>query len=250
MDSHAARKIVSPLRHTILHPQWLLLRHERRLNKFYKPNLHGIVLDIGCAGKIARQSVIALGATYVGLDYPRTAVAMYGTRPDIFGDAHNLPVRSESADTVLILNVLEHLLEPDKALGEVARALKPGGKCLLEVPFLYPLHDQPFDYQRWTRHGLKTSAARAGLQVTSLVPIGKAPETIGLLCNLMLSRAILRLLANRNPLVILAVPLPVIIAGINIFARLLALVAKDDSMPIVYRAVLTKPGQAGTHGHE
>jgi SAM-dependent methyltransferase len=248
MDTHAARKLVSPLRHTIFHPQWLLLRHERRLGKFFKPNMHGIVVDIGCAGKTARQSVIALGATYVGLDYPSTAIAMYDTRPDIFGDAHSLPVRSESADTVLILNVLEHLREPDKALGEITRVLKPGGKCLLEVPFLYPLHDQPFDYQRWTRHGLETSAARAGLQVTSLLPIGKAPETIGLLCNLMLSRFILRLIINRNPLVILAAPLPVIIAGINIFVRLLALVAKDDSMPIAYRVVLTKPDHAGTHG--
>lgn len=241
MDSHRVRKLARRLRHTIFHPQWLLTRHERGLMEFLKPYLRGIVLDIGCAGMNAQQLVTQCGASYVGLDHPRTAMGMYGTRPNVFADAHHLPIGTESLDGILMLNVLEHLRDPDTALQEVERALKPGGACIIEVPFLYPLHDQPFDFRRWTSFGLREAAARIGLRVVSVVPIGTPAETAGLLINLALARGFLRLLAARNPFVVFGFLLPLAFAATNILARLVGSVAKDDWMPIVYRAVLSKP---------
>jgi ubiquinone/menaquinone biosynthesis C-methylase UbiE len=176
MNTRTVRELVRRLRHTVLHPQWLLLRHERELAGLMRTRLHGVVLDIGCAGMTARQLVLQSGANYIGLDYPRTAIDLYDTRPDVFGDAHCLPMHTASIDGVLLLNILEHVRDADAVLGETARVLKPGGVCFIEVPFLYPLHDQPFDFRRWTRHGLTQAVERAGLRVTSLLPVGTAPE--------------------------------------------------------------------------
>jgi SAM-dependent methyltransferase len=241
MNTRTVRELARRLRHTMLHPQWLLLRHERELGNLMKSRLHGVVLDVGCADMTARQLVIQAGADYIGLDYPRTALNLYDTRPDVFGDAHCLPMRSESVDGVLLLNVLEHVRDADTVMNEAARILRPGGICFIEVPFLYPLHDRPFDFRRWTGNGLAQTAERAGLHVTSLLPVGTAPETMGLLANLSLARALIRLAAARNPLAILGVLAPAAFLATNILARMLAWLADDDWMPTVYRAVLTKP---------
>lgn len=240
MAIKVARRLARHLRHTVLHPQWLLFRHERELRNIVAPNMRGLILDVGCAGQSAKHLVQEMGATYIGLDYARTATHLYGTRPDVFGDAHQLPIRSNSIDGVLLLNVMEHLRNAEVALKEVVRVLKHGGTCIVEVPFLYPLHDEPYDFQRWTRHGLSVVAERTGLQVTSLTETGKTPEAIGLLFNLALTRALIRMFARRNPFALLGLLAPLIFGMINCIAYILSILAKNSWMPTAYRAVLTK----------
>lgn len=58
-------------------------------------------------------------------------------------------------DVVLCLNVLEHIFEYQKAVTNIHAALKPGGVAVIAVPFIYPLHDEPGDYWRFTEHTLK-----------------------------------------------------------------------------------------------
>src|SRR3990172_708019 len=52
------------------------------------------------------------------------------TEPDIVGDIHNLTLKSESADGVLCMSVLEHISNPHKAVSEIHRVLRPGGILL------------------------------------------------------------------------------------------------------------------------
>ena len=58
-------------------------------------------------------------------------------------------------DVVVCANVLEHVPEPALAVGGMRRALRPGGLALITVPMMYPLHDEPGDYWRFTEHGLR-----------------------------------------------------------------------------------------------
>jgi SAM-dependent methyltransferase len=58
---------------------------------------------------------------------------------------------SEEYDLILYLNVLEHVFETAKAVENLHKALAPGGRLIVAVPFAFPLHDEPHDYYRFTR---------------------------------------------------------------------------------------------------
>ena len=75
---------------------------------------------------------------------------------DIIGDAHDLHmIDNESFDVILCTEVLEHLHTPAKAIAEFRRILKPKGTLILTTRFIYPLHDVPGDYYRYTKYGLE-----------------------------------------------------------------------------------------------
>ena len=242
------RRWLAPLRQTPLHPQWLVLRYERAALAAVAARLDGDVLDIGCADR-RLSTALSPSVRYVGLDYPDTAVTLYDTRPDVYGDAQCLPFSAGSFSCIALLDVLEHLPDPDAAVAEAARVLAPGGTLALGAPFLYPLHDQPFDFQRWTRYGLRQLVARHGLSIIEEDAFGQPGETAALLANIALARRGQRLLADRNPLVVLVLLLAaVLIPQRNLAAWLSARTAPpDDLMPLGYRLLCRKPEAADGH---
>ena len=77
------------------------------------------------------------------------------TGVDVVADAHNLAMFDEGEfECVLLTEVLEHLHTPEKAIQEMYRVLRPGGKIILTTRFVFPLHNIPGDYFRFTRYGL------------------------------------------------------------------------------------------------
>ncbi len=78
--------------------------------------------------------------------------------PDIVGDIHRLPFADSSVEAYLCLAVLEHVEDPQLAVRELYRTLKPGGQCLLYVPFLFYYHAETGyykDFWRFTHDGLR-----------------------------------------------------------------------------------------------
>lgn len=235
-----ARRIADGLRLTPLHPQWFaLFREERNLRKTCR-TLSGIVLDVGCADAKPRRFMPA-GAEYVGLDYYTTARDWYRTRPDIYADARALPLSDASIDHSLLLDVLEHIPDPERCLAELSRTLKPGGSLTIQVPFLYPVHDAPLDFHRWTRFGLRRAAEKNGFRIASERAIGHPLETAALNGNIALSQTVLNWARQRNPLALIGVLLPVIVPVLNVLAwGIAALGRQDDLMPYAYRMVWIK----------
>ncbi len=105
-------------------------------------------LDIGCGT-----------ALYGGL-FPNRTTLDIAERPgvpvDIIGDAHDLKMIKDSEyEVILCTEVLEHLHTPAKAIAEFHRVLQTGGLLLLTTRFIFPLHDTPGDYYRYTKFGLQ-----------------------------------------------------------------------------------------------
>lgn len=75
--------------------------------------------------------------------------------PDILGDicAHDFAGRT--FDVIVLSEVLEHVHSPHLAIANVRGALGEGGRLILTVPFMLPIHERPHDYYRYTRYGLE-----------------------------------------------------------------------------------------------
>jgi SAM-dependent methyltransferase len=58
-------------------------------------------------------------------------------------------------DMILCLYVLEHVFELEDAVRGMHRALAPGGRAVIAVPHLYPYHDEPADYWRFTEYAVR-----------------------------------------------------------------------------------------------
>lgn len=234
------RKCVAGLRRTPVHPQWFAFLRERRNLRDTCKDLTGLVLDIGCADAKPRR-YLPDAVLYLGLDHYSTATGWYGTRPDIYADAQALPFLDGSVDHSLLLDVLEHIPQPDRCLAEIRRVLKPGGSLTIQVPFLYPVHDAPLDFHRWTRHGLLQAARQNGFRVSRESAIGHPLETAALNANIAFSETVLNWMRQKNPLVMLAIVLPIFVLLANCMAWVLAALGRDDDlMPYAYNMVWIK----------
>jgi SAM-dependent methyltransferase len=76
-------------------------------------------------------------------------------QPDTLGDAHALPFPDSSFDRILCTEVLEHCHTPQLAVSEMHRVLSPGGKLVLTTRFVFPIHDAPHDFYRYTKYGMQ-----------------------------------------------------------------------------------------------
>lgn len=123
----------------------------KNLEKFLEQHKTDVlILDIG-AGKVKTNH------SYTKYFPNRLTVDVDSKRePDVVGDIHALPFQNESHEFLVCTEVLEHCHTPQKAVDEMKRILKPGGKLILTTRFVYPLHDVPHDYYRFTKYGLES----------------------------------------------------------------------------------------------
>ncbi len=239
-DIGRLKRLLKPLSRTPFHPQWFVFRDSRSKDQVVNQYASGVVLDIGCADGYA-AGLVGDNCKYIGIDYLYTATSMYMTRPEVFADAQELPIKSESIDTVLLLDVLEHLPRPAACLQEIRRVLKENGKLIIQVPFLYPIHDAPFDYCRWTEYGLAELCKQNKMKSVITVQVGKPLETSALLMNIGLCKLISNWFNRKSVFSILVLFLPPTILFINIFCYLLAFFSSDDPfMSHSYRSVWQK----------
>lgn len=100
------------------------------------------VLDIGCGDGTAAATAAPLlpGHRIIGVDWSQDALRRARTRIPyaIRGELTDggLPFGPDSADAVLFSEVVEHLVDPDSALDEIRRVLRPGGHLMLSTPNL------------------------------------------------------------------------------------------------------------------
>lgn len=126
----------------------------------------GILLDLGGGTPFQgyiQPDMLGPQTRYFSLDIRESA------SPHIVGDVMQLPFGDESVDGILCNAVLEHVSNPQLAVDEMYRVLKPGGQAYVGVPFIYPYHDD-VDYFRFSDTALKQMFAR--FRRVEVAPVG------------------------------------------------------------------------------
>ncbi|KAA1258792.1 hypothetical protein LF1_13150 [Rubripirellula obstinata] len=146
-------------------------------NRHLADHCRGRLLDLGC-GK----------APYYGLYRPLVdEICCVDWEKSPHGNSHidkhadltqPLPLENQTFDTILLSSVLEHIPTPMNLWFEMHRVLRRDGKIILNVPFMYWLHETPHDYYRYTEFSLRKMAADAGFQILVLESTGGGPVVL------------------------------------------------------------------------
>ena len=109
------------------------------------------VLSVGAGGPLASELELAaqrknLRVTTFDIDP--------GKNPDINGDIAHYKLPESTYDAVFMIEVLEHVRDSRLVPDQLYHTLKDGGRLFLSTPFIFPLHERPHDYYRYTRYGL------------------------------------------------------------------------------------------------
>lgn len=151
---------------------WARNVRSRRMFTMMREHMHGHVLDVG------------------GNDFFETAKTMrlpFSRWTTLEPDPGRLPriddpafeaicadgcamteIASSSIDTVLCIQVVEHVFEPNRMMEEIGRVLKPGGKAIVVAPQTSALHMAPLHYYNFTRYWLVEACKHAKLEVVTL----------------------------------------------------------------------------------
>jgi len=80
------------------------------------------------------------------------------------GSIEDPGLADQSADLILVPNLVHHVANQDRLFAELARITAPGGQVYVFEPLLRELHQEPDDYLRWTPYGMARAMTQAGLE--------------------------------------------------------------------------------------
>lgn len=106
------------------------------------------ILDIGCGFK-PFADLFSNKGDYIGIDISLNSYA------DFITDNNNLPFADNSFDVIIASEVLEHTTNEYEFVEEIRRVAKDSCIIFISLPFVFPEHGTPFDFQRFTKYKLK-----------------------------------------------------------------------------------------------
>ena len=208
--------------------------HDKQLLDYVESYLSGSLIDIGCGSKPYKDMLSPFVDEHVGVDHKATFHDK--SNIDLFGTAYEIPADNKSFDSAICTAVLEHLEEPEQALRECHRVLKPGGAAIYSVPFIWHLHEEPRDFYRYSKYGLKYLFEKTGFEVLEITPLSGFWVTFAQLFVYNLYRF------NRGPLRYIPVipALGLVIQGIS---YILDRIDKSEQWTWMYMVVVRKKGR-------
>jgi SAM-dependent methyltransferase len=178
---------------------WLPLKINNESLARHLRLLGGIVIDLGCGTSPYKDDILQVATRYIGVDWQHGVHDQRNV--DVFADlTQRLPFEEAYADTVVAFQVMEHLPEPAFFLAECFRILKPGGRLLVTVPFMWLVHEAPRDFYRYTRYGLEYLLAQQRFTEIAVEEVSGYWQTAALKLNYHTARL------ARGPLKYLLVP--------------------------------------------
>ena len=124
----------------------------------------GRLLDIGCGNKPYEKMFEGKITEHFGCDIVQSSER----RADVVCPATQIPIEDESFDTVLCTQVIEHVADHRALLQEAYRLLRPEGVLILSGPMYWPLHEEPYDFFRFTQYGFRSLLETIGFTIHSI----------------------------------------------------------------------------------
>lgn len=147
-----------------INPFYIVRKELIKTMRKFSSKVQGRVLDVGC-GHRPYEKIFSKATEYVGLEYDSPKNRARFKNIDAWYDGNKFPFASESFDSVILTQVLEHVFNPDEFLLEINRILKKNGIILISVPFAWDEHEQPHDFARYSSFGLKHLLSKSGFEV-------------------------------------------------------------------------------------
>lgn len=137
----------------------------------------GVLLDLGCGNVPLYETYRDFVEEIICVDWEHS---FHDNKylDYVYDVNRKIPLPDNHFDTILTTDVLEHIAAPQQFWHEVARLLKPGGKVIMAVPFLYGIHEAPYDYARYTEYQISLACTQNGLKIIYLEPYGGSVEVI------------------------------------------------------------------------
>jgi len=152
---------------SLLHPYYFIRKGLLNKIKQYAHYMRGDVLDFGCGVKPYR-TLFTVAKSYTGVDYENPGHSHLNEQIDIYYDGETLPFAANSFDSIFSSEVFEHVFNLEEILPEMNRVLKPGGHLLITCPFVWPEHEKPHDFARYTLFALRSRLEAAGFTIEVL----------------------------------------------------------------------------------
>lgn len=147
----------------LFNPFFIIRRGLYRAVKGFRGYMHGRMLDFGCGSKPYRELFDVV--TYIGTDIAVSGHDHSNEDIDVYYDGKTLPFGENEFDSVFSSEVFEHVFNLDEILEELRRVLKPGGKMLITLPFVWDEHEIPYDFARYTSFGITHILQQKGFHV-------------------------------------------------------------------------------------
>lgn len=230
------------LGHTPFHPAyWVRKRIDDAIAA--SANLaHGVLFDVGCGSKPYKTLFEPYITGYIGLEYSPDS-GYRGNAADVCGDAAKLPIGDNCVDTILCTEVMEHIHDPERTIGEFARVLRPGGRLITTAPFIYPIHDK-YDFFRYSPDGLAVIMNRYGLEVETIKPLSGTAVTLATMLNIYWYNIGFIWTKWLYPFGIILRPLLFIICFVvNVLGRIFELLLPSNQMAFNHLTIAKQPGR-------
>jgi SAM-dependent methyltransferase len=141
------------------------------------PLLAGDVLDFGC-GQKPYKSLFTNALSYTGLDIEQSGHVHTDEDIDVYYDGKIIPFGDRHFDHVFATEVFEHVFNIHDVLPEIQRVTKIGGRLLITCPFVWPEHERPYDFARYTSFGIRYLLEQHGYEIEQEIKTGHFLEVI------------------------------------------------------------------------
>lgn len=166
---------------------WKGVSHHIELIKKYKKvfdkyiDINSKLLDVG-AGRLFYKKILSEYTNhYESIDFKKTHQEL-----NYIGTSSKTNRTSNSYDIIFCSQVLEHVPDPNESFKEIYKILKKNGIAIISTPFFMYLHNEPYDYFRYTKYALKKFSLDNHFIVLKLEEIGGLGGFLGNLLNALL----------------------------------------------------------------